>query len=160
MKRISNERLDGLTKAARTSSRKRMNYDIHQSPDERVQRFFNAFESDTYVRPHRHAEQDRFELFLCIRGKGAAIIFDGEGNATDTAVLSPEGECIGVDIPPGIWHTIIALTPGTIFFEVKEGPYRPLDDKEFAPWAPEPESPDERYYLKELKERVAGGSSA
>ena len=155
MIRIVNEELDRLVETAGTSPRGRMNYNIHPSPEARVQRFFNAFESDTYVRPHRHAEPERFELFLCIRGRGAAIVFDEAGTVTDTAILSTEGKCIGVEIPPNTWHTIISLTPGTIFFEVKEGPYRPLSDKEFAKWSPEPGAPEQDDYLRGLKRVVA-----
>lgn len=31
---------------------------------------------------------------------------------------------------------MVALAPGTVLFELKEGPYRPLGDKDFAAWAP------------------------
>ena len=37
---------------------------------------------------------------------------------------------------PGEWHAVLALDPGTLFFEAKAGPYRPLVDAERAAWAP------------------------
>ncbi|MFQ5329645.1 MAG: WbuC family cupin fold metalloprotein [Thermodesulfobacteriota bacterium] len=155
MKRISNDRLDRLVESATASPRKRMNYNLHQSPEARVQRFFNALEDDTYIRPHRHVEPDKFECFFCVRGRGAAIVFDESGTITDTVILSPDGECLGVEIPPHTWHTIISLAPGSIFFEVKEGPYTPLTDKEFAPWSPEPDGAEQGDYLTTLKKAVA-----
>lgn len=154
MIRIKKELIESLTEAARRSSRKRMNYNLHKSMDENVQRFFNAFETDSYVRPHRHVQPGRFELFLCIRGKGAAIIFADDANITDTSILSPGGECIGVEIPDNTWHTIIALSPDTVFFEVKEGPYMPIEDKDFAPWAPDAADPGHVDYLKNLREAI------
>jgi hypothetical protein len=41
-----------------------------------------------------------------------------------------------VEIPPGTWHALAALEPGTVLLEVKEGPYAPAAAENFAPWAP------------------------
>ena len=42
----------------------------------------------------------------------------------------------GVEIPVGTWHSLIALEEDTLVYEVKDGPYSPEDDKNFAVWAP------------------------
>ena len=36
-------------------------------------------------------------------------------------------ENFGINIPVGQWHTIEVLEAGTVIFECKDGPYRPLD---------------------------------
>lgn len=154
MVRIKREAINKLVQAARSSPRKRMNLNIHQSLDARVQRFFNAMEPDTYVRPHRHTQEGRFEMFLCIRGKGAASTFDDRGKVINSLIISPDGDSIGIEIPPHAWHTILSLSPGTVFFELKEGPYAAIDDKDFAPWAPDPSDPGSGDYLRRLKEGI------
>lgn len=146
--------IDNLVESARSSPRKRMNLNIHKSLDARVQRFFNAMEPDTYVRPHRHVQDGRFELFLCLRGKGAAITFDEGGKVLNTVIISPDGDSIGIEIPPNAWHTILCLSSGTVFFELKEGPYTAIDDKDFAPWAPDPSNPGSIDYLRSLREGI------
>lgn len=154
MLKITGQSLDKLREDAVISPRKRMNLNIHDSLDARVQRLFNSMEPGTYVRPHRHIQEGRFELFLCIRGKGAVFVFDDGGGVADLAVISPGGEIVGVEIPPNAWHTVLPLEPETIFFEVKEGPYIEVSDKDFAPWAPEPSSEECGGYLEWLISKV------
>ena len=45
-------------------------------------------------------------------------------------------DALGVDIQPGVWHTMAVLTEHVVCFEVKPGPYSAATDKDFAPWAP------------------------
>ena len=52
--------------------------------------------------------------------------------------LNPSAGVYGVEIPSGTWHSIIALEPGTVIFEIKSGPYKPLPPEDIAPWAPAP----------------------
>ncbi|MEK6726994.1 MAG: WbuC family cupin fold metalloprotein [Deltaproteobacteria bacterium] len=151
---IKREAINNLVQAARSSPRKRMNLNIHQSLDARVQRFFNAMEPDTYVRPHRHVQEGRFEMFLCIKGKGAALTFDDAGKVIDSVIISPDGDSIGIEIPPHAWHTILSLSTGTVFFELKEGPYAAIDDKDFALWAPDPSDTGCGDYLRRIKEGI------
>jgi cupin fold WbuC family metalloprotein len=65
-------------------------------------------------------------------------------------VLSPRGPDFVVEIPAGDWHTLLALEPGTVWFEVKAGPYAPPAPSEIAPFAPAPEDPDAAGYLARL----------
>ena len=44
---------------------------------------------------------------------------------------------IAYELPAQRWHTLLALTDGAAFVEVKEGPYDPSTAAEFARWAPE-----------------------
>jgi hypothetical protein len=50
-----------------------------------------------------------------------------------------------------VWHTFIALEPGTVLFEVKPGPFDDRTDKEFAPWAPTENAQEAPEYLEWLK---------
>ena len=56
----------------------------------------------------------------------------------------------GIDLRPGLWHSIAALTPVAVCYEVKPGPWDPATDKEFAPWAPEEGSDAASQYLATL----------
>lgn len=125
-----------IVQQAKESPRKRKNYNYHQSYDEVLNRMLNALEKDTYVHPHKHEDPDKHEVFLILLGKAAVVEFDDNGNITDSVILEARTDKYGVEIAPGVWHCIIALQEGTVVYEVKEGPYSPINDKNFAPWAP------------------------
>lgn len=136
MELFDDRMLDELTAQARVSPRRRANHNVHADLDEAVQRLFIAIEPGSYVRPHRHPEPGKWEFFLVLRGRMAALLFDRQGKVLQRQELSPGGLVHGFEIPPDTWHCVVALAPGSVFFEVKQGPYTPLKDKDFAPWAP------------------------
>ena len=41
---------------------------------------------------------------------------------------------VGVNLPAGVWHAVIAEVPGSILFEVKSRPFNPEQAKEWAVW--------------------------
>ena len=51
---------------------------------------------------------------------------------------------------PGQYHTLAALKPDTVIYEVKAGPYKDSIDKSFAPWAPAEGTVEGQDYLKNL----------
>jgi cupin fold WbuC family metalloprotein len=120
--------------AARTRPRRRANLNIHPRLDDPIQRMFNVLQPGSYVRPHCH-EPERWELFVILRGRAGVLVFGLDAAVAATIVLDPK-EVTAVEIPGGSWHTVLALAPDTVLFEVKPGPFRPLEDKDFAPWAP------------------------
>jgi hypothetical protein len=68
-------------------------------------------------------------------------------------VLSAETGCVGMDIPPRVWHSLVALAD-TVIYEVKGQPaggYRLELDKEFAPWSPAEDAPEAAAYCQELE---------
>jgi cupin fold WbuC family metalloprotein len=136
MKLFDQQFLDELSAKARAAPRLRVNHNVHEQLDEPVQRLFIAIEPGSYVRPHRHPEPEKWELFLVLRGKFAALLFDAEGEVLRREELSSTGPVLGFEVPPDTWHSLVALESGSIFFEVKRGPYTPLSDKDFAAWAP------------------------
>lgn len=132
---ITDDDLNDLTRAARAAGRRRMNRNLHPALTDQVQRLLNAFEPGTYVRPHRH-DAGRWELFLILRGRAALLAFDDHGRVAARHELAAAGPMRLIEVPGGTWHTLAALEPGTLLFEVKPGPYVPLTDKDFAAWAP------------------------
>jgi cupin fold WbuC family metalloprotein len=153
MQIIDNTLLDQLADKARTSPRRRANFNLHESYDDPCQRLLNAVEPGSYVRPHRHFEPPRPETFVVLRGHFAVLIFADDGSLQEVVALRVGGGTVGVDIPAGTWHSVMALQRGSIFFETKPGPYLPLSDKDFAPWAPAEGSAEVADYLRQLEGR-------
>ena len=76
-----------------------------------------------------------------LTGKGAVLTFDDAGEVRECSVIGPDEDDRLVEIPAGTWHTLVALEPGTVWFEVKAGPYTPPPPQDVADWAPEPSDP-------------------
>ena len=136
MKRIETGDLQSLAGEAAASDRLRANRNLHGALDEPAQRMLKALEPGTYVRPHRHTDPPKWELFVALAGAAACLTFDDTGTVTERREIAAEGPLLGLEIAAGTWHTLVALEPGTVLFELKEGPYRPLADRDVAAWAP------------------------
>lgn len=154
MKIITNEVLDHLSLEAAGSERLRKNLNMHDDYTDVCQRLFNAMEPGTYIRPHRHTEPPKPECFMAVRGRMALIVFDDNGDITQIIPFGTDCDTLAIDLPAGLWHSIVVLEPGSVFFESKPGPYEPVSDKDFAPWAPEENSPDVGDYLSMLTKVV------
>ncbi len=102
--------------------------------------------------PHRHLDASKDEAIVALRGRFGLVLFDEGGKVQSTAVLAPDGEVMGVDIPHGTFHTVLALEPGSVFFEAKAGPYVALTDAERASWAPAEGTPEGASYLESLRQ--------
>jgi cupin fold WbuC family metalloprotein len=109
--------------------------------EDRVHRLLNAVEPGTYVRPHRHLMPSRTETVIVVAGRLGLVLFDGDGSVSSRIVLTPQLQAFGAEIPAGLYHSFIALERGTVMFEVKEGPYAPVDESDMALWAPGEEDP-------------------
>ena len=149
VKTIDQELLKDTSEKARLSPRQRMNFNLHKLSDP-VQRMLNAIEPESYIQPHRHLSPPKVEVFMILKGKGCILIFSDDGEITETFLLKEGGDIAGVEIPPGVWHTVLSMESGTVFFEVKDGPYQALTDKDFAPWSPGPKEMSDDY-LADLK---------
>lgn len=134
MKLITEELLDEVTAQAKENPRLRMNYNLHATMDTPVHRMLNALEPGTYLPPHRHTDKE--ETYLVLRGRLLAFFYDEEGNVTEKVCLDPVEGKHGLEIPPGTWHSIVAMESGTVIFEIKKGPYQPLSPEDLASWAP------------------------
>ena len=151
MSRVIDRRLlDEVSAEARASPRRRKNRNFHASEADASHRLLNAIEPDSYIPPHRHLDAGKDETILVLRGRLGAVFFGEDGEAAQTAVLEPGGAAVGINVPHGVWHTVLALEPGTVFFEAKAGPYAPLAETERAPWAPAESDAGAAAYLARL----------
>ncbi len=141
MKLIDSGLLKDLSSEAKQTTRLRKNFNFHEVLSDPLQRMLNAMEPNTYVQPHKHEEPDKREMFIILKGKALVVTFNDIGTIEEHTVLTPKTESFGVEIPPKVWHTLIILSEDTVLFEIKDGPYVPLNDKNFAAWAPNENSP-------------------
>jgi cupin fold WbuC family metalloprotein len=135
MKLISTALLDELAAKAASSPRRRAHHNLHAASTDPVQRFVIVALRDTYVRPHRHWTKS--ELVTVIRGQFEMVLFNDAGYVTARHIVGEGTPNLAYELPEGTLHTLLPLTDGAAFLEVKEGPYDPATAAEFAPWAPE-----------------------
>lgn len=153
IKKINQTILDNVTKEAISAPRKRKNYNFHDSFDDTINRMLNAVEPGSYVQPHKHENPDKREVFLVLQGRIAVVFFDTNGQVTEVEILDASEGRYGVEIPPSVWHSIISLKSGTVVYEIKDGPYSPMDDKNFAEWAPKEGDEGCEQWLNDLCDR-------
>lgn len=123
---IDKKLLDNLSAYAASSERLRMNHDLRNSADDTSQRMLNALEPGTELPIHRH--NTTTESCFILRGTAVEVFYDNNGNETERVLLRPGSDCVGVNIEAGRWHKLVALEPGTVIFEAKDGPYKPITD--------------------------------
>lgn len=124
---IDNKLLDEITSAAEVSPRLRMNYNLHDSLDAKAQRLLNVLLPGTPLPVHRHIHTA--ETYVLLRGKMFVVFYDDLGAQTERFLLHPTIGNYGIQIPKGQWHGVEIIEPSTIF-EVKDGPYMPLQPKD------------------------------
>ena len=142
--------LDSISAQAKTAPRKRKNFNFHATETDLSHRLLNALEPTTYIAPHRHLDPTKDESMVIVRGKMGVVFFDERGHVTATTELAAGGSVVAVNIAAGTFHSVVALAPGTVFFEAKAGPYALLTLEERAPWAPQEGEPGVAEYLVRL----------
>ena len=152
---INQELLDTLITQAHAVPRLRTIHCFHEGDWEHCHRMLNALAIGTYVRPHRHGNEHRSEGFILLRGKLAILNFDATGqfDPTISGILSLASGNVGMNIKPGIWHTLVALE-ASVIYEVKGHPmggFVAERDKDFAPWSPAEGDDAALAYLRELE---------
>ena len=156
--KIDNSLFKELLLKAEESPRKRSNTNLHDNPDDSVQKMCVALKKGTYVRPHYHPNQKKWEVLLILRGQANVYIFNKDGIIDEKFILG-EGESIsGVEIKPNTWHTLVPVSDDVIMFEVKEGPYTPAETSDFAEWAPEEGDEKVESFLKWIESAEVGES--
>jgi cupin fold WbuC family metalloprotein len=144
---ISRSLLDQVSSAAQTSPRQRKNFNFHRRDDDQCHRLVNALEPETYIPPHCHRDVAKGESIVILRGEIGVLIFSDDGQISARCLLQPNGDILGVDIPPGTIHSLVALQTNSVFFESKAGPYVPLAENERVTWAPAENDDNARDYL-------------
>lgn len=124
---LNDELLDKVTAEAQASLRLRMNFNLHESLDAKAQRLINVLLPGTVLPIHRH--RHTAETYVLLRGKMSVVFYDGTGAQVERYLLDPAIGNYGVQIPKGQWHTVEVIEPSAIF-EVKDGPYMPLDPED------------------------------
>jgi cupin fold WbuC family metalloprotein len=158
LKRIDRPLFERLADEARRSPRRRRNHNLHSEPD-LVQRFLNVLQPGTYVRPHRHhrgGSGTGFECFLVLQGAIGLLLLDDGGEVLRTERLEAGGAVRGVELPEGTLHTLVALRPDTVMFEIKQGPYRPAEDKDFPDRFPAEGTPAAARLERDWRSRFEG----
>jgi len=145
---IDDALLAATLERARLSPRLRTNHNFHSGPADNPHRFLNAWVRGTYAAPHRHLLPPKAESFIVLRGEVAVFLFDDVGTVTERHILGRD--LVGIDLAPGVWHTLAPLSATAVCFEVKPGTYHVTNYKEFAPWAPAEGEPEAPAYLERL----------
>jgi len=145
--------LDAVSAEAKAAPRGRKNRNFHPANEYPAHRLLNAIEPGSYIAPHRHNDPTKDETMVLLRGSLGLVEFDGEGNVLRCTRLQAGGGALGCDIPHGTFHTVLALSPDTVFLEAKSGPYAALSEAEKAPWAPAEGEPAAADYLAALTAR-------
>ena len=125
---------DSIQETAEQSHRKRMHFDLRtQAFDNKIedlsQRMLNVLLPETIIPIHRHNETS--ETVIVCRGKVREEFYDAHGVKVAEFVLEAGGECPGVQVPKGVYHTCVCLEPGSVIFEAKDRPYDPVGTEEF-----------------------------
>jgi cupin fold WbuC family metalloprotein len=125
---IGQHEISALIERARTGKRLRQNLNVHQALDDPINRLLNAVEPQSYIRPHRH--RDRNETLVAVSGSFDVLYFDSAGTLIDRKRLAPDRSVL-IEYPAGAWHTLVARESGSVFFELKAGPYVPTPPEDF-----------------------------
>ena len=91
IKNITADLLSELRARAKFSERKRVHYNLHPELHDPVQRMIVVIEPGSYIRPHRHTDAGKWELFVLLKGAAVMLIFDEEGRVTQRLELSETG---------------------------------------------------------------------
>lgn len=126
--KLTKSQIYTVSRQAMESHRLRMNYNLHDSFEDSVQRMFNALEPRTIVPIARHPNSN--ETLIMLRGKLRVLIYDDNKNIIEDVIIAPNLENIGYHIPKGTWHKVESLETGTVCFETREGPYAPVAEED------------------------------
>lgn len=129
---INEELLSALCSQAKSSERKRMNFDLRTTQADTSQRMLNVLEPGSMVPIHRH--EDTTETVVCLKGRLDWIFYEelpnmdagGPGREFKEFFrieICPAKGQYGIQVPQGVWHTIEVKEPSTIF-EAKDGAYK------------------------------------
>ena len=134
--KLDNQFFQKLLNEAESSPRKRSHFNLHKELSEPVQRLCIALKKGTYVRPHHHPKNNKWELMLALKGSVALLIFDEQGTLLERLLLNTNDSINGIELQPNTWHTVFPVSDDAVILEIKEGPYTPTKSSDFAQWAP------------------------
>lgn len=141
--KLDNTLFDKIQLLAEESPRRRMHYDlrtqakipglagngVEEGWQDMSQRMLNVLMPETVIPIHRHTETS--ETVIVCRGAVREEFYDDKGQKIAEFVLEAGGECPGVQVPKGMYHTCVCIEPGSVIFEAKDMPYDPNLTEEF-----------------------------
>lgn len=119
---------DSLTAQAAENPRLRQAFDLRTAPSDGSQRILNAMEPGTVLPIHRH--RGSTETIVVLRGRVIQHLYNDAGELTESILMAPGTDVVGMSVPVGQWHRAEALEPGTVIFEAKDGAYEPLGEED------------------------------
>ncbi len=125
---IDQQLLDSLTSQAKASPRLRINFDLRNTSDDQSQRMLNALEPGTVMPIHRHRNSS--ETVVVLRGKVKWLYYNDKGEITDTFIVAPNSDLIGLSVPIGQWHSLECLESGSVILETKDGMWEALGKRD------------------------------
>lgn len=125
---IDSKILDELSTKAKECPRLRMAMDLRNSPEDGSQRMLNTLEPGTVMPIHRHHASS--ETVVILRGKIRWMFYDDEGKETENVILDADGDLRMLNVEKDRWHSLECLVSGSVLYESKDGPYKPLAEDE------------------------------
>lgn len=124
-----------LKKKAARNSRRRSRICLHKDTEDRLHEMLIVHTKDAYIRPHKHFKKS--ESLYVIEGSADAVIFDDNGEITETIHLGDynSGKTFYYRISKPLYHTLLIKTKTFIFHEVTNGPFNRVYTT-FAEWSP------------------------
>ena len=147
---------DNLYAQAVLSPRQRAHANVHTSYDDKVQRLAIALVKGTYIPPHRHELPHQWEFFHVIEGEVKLLLFDQDGAVSDVILLGKDHQNFAVQLPPGIFHTLVSLSAKAFIFEWKEGPFDPSFAKVLPEWSVPEDKISDKNCVKFLENATVG----
>lgn len=131
--KLDNALYDKIREQAQVSHRKRMHYDLRTQTSEddwcdTSQRMLNVLLQGTEIPIHRH--NDTSETVIVCRGTVKEEFYDNKGNLIAEFILQAGGDCPGVQVPRGMYHTCVCVSPCAVIFEAKDRMYDPCSTEE------------------------------
>lgn len=139
-----------LLEQAAQSERRRAHRLFHDGPADPVQRMLIGILPDSYVPPHRHPAEDKWEWVQMVSGAIDVLLFDEGGRLHGRHSLEADGAVTGLQLAPNQWHSLVAVQP-SVFLELKPGPFVAETAADFAPWAPQESAASKSQVLKRLR---------
>lgn len=106
---INDKLLDELLAQAGTNEWRRINLDLRNGEGDTSQRMLNALLPGTHVPIHRHTKT--IETVILLRGHITELFYDEKGVECARHELNPASGIYGVQVPAGMWHTLIVHEP-------------------------------------------------
>lgn len=120
---IDSKLLEFLESQAKNTYQLKKDFDLRTSPSDTSQRMLNALMPGTVVPIHRH--RGTTETVVILRGCITEVFYDDNGVECGRFELSQESGNVALQIPQGMWHTVVVTEP-CVIFEAKDGAFTPL----------------------------------